>query len=418
MSCQACRSQLARLFQRPSGRPDRSGVRSGFALIELLVVIAILVLLVGLLLPAVQSARESARMAACRSNLKQLTLAMLHHEGSQGFFPSGGWGPNWLALADRSSDTSQPGSWAFSLLPYAERLDIARIIATTSAATSAVDYRALAAMPVDAFACPSRRTAKPRSLAGSSGYLTAFDTALSVVVGTLTDYAANGGSTATCPPISVLEQALKYVDPSTKVTFCHEPPGKGGSPQTQSLALSATEKGHAGHDTDHVGPCLSCDDDMSTIAADPTSLAQGDQWRKLVPMGRLVLPDGGIPDMQTGLIHRMSQIKSVQVKDGMAYTYLLGEKYVAADAYESGTDAGDNRVMLAGYSSSNIRWAYDPPAQDKRGQSQPNVFGSAHRGGWNAAFADGAVRQVSYDIDADLHKALAARADGTGARLD
>jgi hypothetical protein len=42
-------------------------------------------------------------------------------------------------------------------------------------------------------------------------------------------------------------------------------------------------------------------------------------------MGRLVLPDGGIPDMQTGLIHRMSQIKSVQVKDGMAYTYLLGE---------------------------------------------------------------------------------------------
>ena len=190
MSCQACRSQLARLFQRPSGRPDRSGVRSGFALIELLVVIAILVLLVGLLLPAVQSARESARMAACRSNLKQLTLAMLHHEGSQGFFPSGGWGPDWLALADRSSDTSQPGSWAFSLLPYAERLDVARIIATTSAATSAVDYRALAATPVEAFACPSRRTAKPRSLAASSSYLTAFDTALSVVVGTLAAAAA------------------------------------------------------------------------------------------------------------------------------------------------------------------------------------------------------------------------------------
>jgi len=30
----------------------------------------------------------------------------------------------------------------------------------------------------------------------------------------------------------------------------------------------------------------------------------------------------------------------------------------------------------------------------------------------------GAVRVIGYDIDADLHKALAARADGTGARLD
>lgn len=418
MSSQALRSRPALLqgFANDPGHCRRGF--SGFALIELLVVVSILVVVTGLLLPAVQSARESARMAACRSNLKQLALAMLHHEGTQGVFPSGGWGPNWLPMADRASDSGQPGGWAYSVLPYVERLDVARVIANTSAATSTADYRTVAATPVDTFACPSRRTARSLALVAGVGYRTAFDSALSIAMGTLTDYAANGGSTATCPPISVLEEAMKYVDPTTKVTFCHEPPGAGGSPQSQTLALSATEQGHSDHDTDHVGPCLSCDDDMSTIAADPTSLTEGDQWRRLHPMGRLGLPDGGIPDMQNGLVHRMSQIKAVHVKDGLAYTYMIGEKYVAANAYDSGTDAGDNRVMVAGYSSSNVRWAYDPPAQDTRNVSRPNVFGSGHRGGWNAAFADGSVKVIGFDIDADLHKALAAKADGSAARLD
>ena len=303
-------------------------------------------------------------------------------------------------------------------LPYIERLDIPRLIAATTAVTSATDYRAVAAAPVDTFICPTRRTARPLPLAAGVGYRTAFDSALSITMGTLADYAANGGSTATCPPISLLEEALKYVDPSTSVTFCHEPPGAGGTPQTQTLPLQSAETGHSDHDGDHFGPCLTCDDDMSTLAADPTSLAQGDQWRKMHPLGRLSLPDGGIPDMQDGLVHRMSQVKAVQVKDGLAYTYLLGEKYVAANAYDSGTDAGDNRVMVAGYSSSNVRWAYDPPAQDARNESKPNVFGSGHRGGWNAAFADGSVKVIGFDIDADLHKALAAKADGSAARLD
>ncbi|MGA1619030.1 MAG: H-X9-DG-CTERM domain-containing protein, partial [Pirellulales bacterium] len=36
--------------------------------------------------------------------------------------------------------------------------------------------------------------------------------------------------------------------------------------------------------------------------------------------------------------------------------------------------------------------------------------GSAHSGTWNAAFGDGSVRSISYDIDLGVHKNLAAKA--------
>ncbi len=49
----------------------------GFTLIELLVVIAIISLLVSVLLPSLRKAKELARSTICKSNLRNVGVAML-----------------------------------------------------------------------------------------------------------------------------------------------------------------------------------------------------------------------------------------------------------------------------------------------------------------------------------------------------
>src|SRR5262245_39293273 len=93
---------------------------TGFTLIELLVVIAIIAVLVSLLLPAVQQAREAARRTQCKSNLKQIGLALANYESAQRVLPPGyvsGIGP-----ADSQTGDSGPGwGWLAILLPFVEQ---------------------------------------------------------------------------------------------------------------------------------------------------------------------------------------------------------------------------------------------------------------------------------------------------------
>src|SRR5262245_42031430 len=94
----------SRLSQRP---------RQAMTLVELLVVIAIIGMLVGLALPAINAARESGRATVCKNNLRQIALAALLHESSQGYYPSGGWAGNWVGVPGRGFGRRQPGGWAY-----------------------------------------------------------------------------------------------------------------------------------------------------------------------------------------------------------------------------------------------------------------------------------------------------------------
>jgi prepilin-type N-terminal cleavage/methylation domain-containing protein len=124
----------------------RLGRTCGFSLIEVLVAITIVAIMLGLLIPAVQMARESARQTTCTNNLRQLALAMQHHESQQRVFPGNGGFTEDSWIKDTSGNQiqissydfgeaaehpwgigqpgkpprQQPGSWTYALLPFLE----------------------------------------------------------------------------------------------------------------------------------------------------------------------------------------------------------------------------------------------------------------------------------------------------------
>src|SRR5438046_4479450 len=83
--------------------------RRGFTLIELLVVIAIIAVLIALLLPAVQQAREAARRANCKSNLKQIGLALHNYHDSYNIFP-----PGWIFDPNRTQAQYGGNMWGWN----------------------------------------------------------------------------------------------------------------------------------------------------------------------------------------------------------------------------------------------------------------------------------------------------------------
>ncbi len=397
--------------------------RSGFSLVELLIAISIVVALTAIVLPAIQSVRESARLTSCRSNIAQLSKGLLQHETFYGYFPSGGWSPQWLGMTERPGDSSQPGGWAFGVLPYIEELHVRNMVANVPAAGMNAAYERLVTTPLPMFACPSRRGS--RSLPLSS---TTFQGGtVTLTKATRSDFAMNGGSGGSralgfeglCPRLSAYSAAAtaaaKTSAKSKKVTICHAPPGNPTKGNSLSVAVSSLN-GHMNHSGDVLGACDSCDKPVDGILSSPASIAEGDSWRKMSLADKLTnLGDMGIPDVvQDGLAGRMTRLQPASVYDGLSNTYLIGEKYVAADTYSSGDDQGDQVPLMAGYSSNASRWGVVQPARDMRGVSNPRAFGSGHHGGWNVAYADGMVRTVSFDIDLTLHAQLSSRNDGKG----
>lgn len=332
-------------MNRQSLSQNLSCRRIGFTLVELLVVIAIIGILVGLLLPAVQAAREAARRMQCANNLKQLSLSFHNHESSFHKFPSGGWGWHWIGDADRASGLKQPGSWAYSILPYIEQENLWR--AASDGQPNRITLQQLnnagrmVAEPIATFICPSRRSAilYPRIITAPvpNGHAYNCDPVSEVA---RSDYAANGG-----------DRVVLW----------------GGGP---SPADGFANRGFA---------------DQSGA---------------------------------TGICFQRSQIRFADITDGSSNTYLLGEKYLSVDHYQSGISWRDDHTLFAGDDSDMHAWSHDGPVHDRSGFDNVYLFGSNHTSGLNMSFADGSVRHLAFEIDKSTHANLGNRKDGNTVTRD
>ncbi len=102
-----------------TGRSRRNRSRSrGFTLIELLVVITIIGVVAALTVLAIQSSRASAARLSCSNNLKQVGMALQHHQVVYGTFPPQSPRPTYLTGSNYSH---QGMSWHVFILPYLEK---------------------------------------------------------------------------------------------------------------------------------------------------------------------------------------------------------------------------------------------------------------------------------------------------------
>ena len=133
----------------------------------------------------------------------------------------------------------------------------------------------------------------------------------------------------------------------------------------------------------------------------PNSLQQGDS--------------GAYPWVDTtlasGIAYQRSQVTPAMVTDGLSCTYMLGEKYVSVPGYFTHSDPGYDQSACSGVDLDLNRWVLAPPLADAAGINQ-RLLGSAHAAGCHMAFCDGAVRLISYQIDAEVHRRLGNRQDG------
>jgi prepilin-type N-terminal cleavage/methylation domain-containing protein len=332
--------------------------RRGMTLVELLVVIAIIAILMALLLPAVQSVRESARRVQCANHVRQLTTASLSHEQAQGFFPSGGWGWWWVGDADRGFGWQQPGGWIYSSLPYMEQLPLFELPrdGNPNAITEPQLQGALRLVrtPLPVLNCPSRRSAQTFPKPADGTYI-----ARNAARNPADDnrvarscYAANGGHT----------QNPGMID-------------WGGPPDGVNLA-------------------------------DPRPAgSNGHNWPDLRSNGKAEL---------TGLAHSSSEVKAADILDGLSNMYLLGERYIDGNHYETGQTGSDNETWVSGTNNDMIRTGGWAPQRDVRGWNNGGalIFGGPHSGSFCMGFADSAVRWISYEIAPAVHSSLSNRSDG------
>lgn len=112
-----------------------------------------------------------------------------------------------------------------------------------------------------------------------------------------------------------------------------------------------------------------------------------------------------------GVIYQKSENRLAKIVDGTAFTYLVLERYINPDHYESGSGGNNNESMYAGHDNDTLVWTSSAARPDQAGYSDSWIAGSAHAKVFLASLCDGSVRMLSFDIDKTMHKNLGSRND-------
>lgn len=164
--------------------------KHGFSLIDVLVVISLFGILFSLTIPALQTARETSRRTDCKNHLRQLSQAALHHKTQHGFFPTAGWGYQWMGDPDRGYSRRQPGGWQYNILPYIEETTLHELGRGLPETEKRRLGQERSSAVIASFQCPSRGRSESFELAT----LTSFQNIDRPEIAGRCDYAGNAGS--------------------------------------------------------------------------------------------------------------------------------------------------------------------------------------------------------------------------------
>ena len=110
-----------------------------------------------------------------------------------------------------------------------------------------------------------------------------------------------------------------------------------------------------------------------------------------------------LKDIQ-GIVYMGSETKISMIPDGTSKTYMVGEKYLKADAYIDGSDYTDFESAYTGNNDDSLRSYLWLPLQDQAGLNKNyKGWGSAHPGICLFAMCDGSVDAISLDIEKEVH---------------
>jgi prepilin-type processing-associated H-X9-DG protein len=118
------------------------------------------------------------------------------------------------------------------------------------------------------------------------------------------------------------------------------------------------------------------------------------------------------PLKQTGVVRQFNPVQIAEITDGTSYTLMVADKRMNL-AYLGQPQENDSVGYSCGWDLDVDRTTDKAPKPDSVTASDSTKrFGSSHTGGFNAVFADGSVRPISYTIDPVIFSYLGNKSDG------